>query len=344
MVNLRAKMCAVMSKKIFLTGATGYVGEQLARKLARQGNVVHILARQKQKAQKMFADDASFKIFEGDILDKDKIQKAMAGCQEVYHLAAYAKVWDKDPNAFVKMNVEGTKNVLESCWVQGVEKVVVTSTAGVLGPSIGGQVVDENTQSAVPYSTEYERTKAIAEEEAKQYLDKGLKIVTLNPTRIYGAGQRSESNAVTMLLEKYWQGKWRILPGDGKRVGNYVFIDDVVEGHLAAMQKGKNGERYVLGGENVSYQELFDLFGEITGRKLRLFKMPISVMMAFARLQMLKAQLTGSPPLITPNFVKKYLYDWKVSTHKAQQELGLSITPLREGLTKTLEWLKTQSR
>jgi nucleoside-diphosphate-sugar epimerase len=231
--------------------------------------------------------------------------------------------------------------VLDCCLLHKIEKVVITSTAGVLGPSLNGEMVDENSQSAVPYSTEYERTKALAEEEAKKYLDK-LAIVTLNPTRIYGAGQRSQSNAVTMLLEKYWQGKWRIIPGDGKRVGNYAYIDDVVEGHLAAMQRGRTGERYILGGENVSYQELFDLFGEITGKKLVLFKMPISVMMTFAQMQMLKTKLTGKPPLITPNFVKKYLYDWRVSTEKSQKELGLSITPLRIGLEKTFEYLKSQ--
>ena len=333
-----------MSKKIFITGATGYVGEQLALRLAQNGDTIHILARQKAKARKIFPDDRQFKVFEGDILEPEKISKAMEGCQEVYHLAACAKVWDKDKDAFVKMNIEGTKNVLDSSLLQKIEKVILTSTAGVLGPSIAGKIVDENSVSAVPFSTEYERTKAIAEKEAKKYLDKGLAIVTLNPTRIYGAGQRSESNALTMLLDKYWQGKWRIIPGDGKRVGNYAYIDDVVEGHLAAMQKGRIGERYILGGENISYQELFDLFGEITQKKLRLFKMPISVMMSFAHLQMLKTKITNRPPLITPNFVKKYLYDWRVSTEKSQKELGLSITPLRIGLEKTLEWLKQQKK
>lgn len=330
-----------MSKKIFLTGATGYVGEQLAHKLVQTGNTVHLLVRNKEKARQMFPDDACFKIFEGDILEKQQIRKAMEGCEQVYHLAAHAKVWDKDKDAFVKMNVEGTKNVLDCCLLHKIEKVVITSTAGVLGPSLNGEMVDENAQSAVPYSTEYERTKALAEEEAKKYLDK-LAIVTLNPTRIYGAGQRSQSNAVTMLLEKYWQGKWRIMPGDGKRIGNYVYIDDVVAGHIAAMQRGRTGERYILGGENVSYQELFDLFAEVTGKKLTLFKMPISVMMTFAQMQMLKTKLTGKPPLITPNFVKKYLYDWRVSTEKSQKELGLSITPLRIGLEKTFEYLKSQ--
>ena len=333
-----------MSKKVFITGATGYVGEQLTKRLAYEGHTVHLLVRQKQKAQQIFPDDTHFKIFEGDILEPEKIKIAMEGCQEVYHLAAYAKVWDKDPNAFVKMNIEGTKNILDTSLLHTIEKVVITSTAGVLGPSVNGEMVDERAQSAIPYSTEYERTKAIAEEEAKKYLDKGLAILTLNPTRIYGAGQRSESNAVTMLLEKYWQRKWRIMPGDGKRIGNYVYIDDVVEGHLAAMKKGKVGERYILGGENVSYQELFDLFGEITEKKLTLFKMPIALMMTFARFQMLKTKITGKPPLITPNFVKKYLYDWKVDTQKAQKELGIKITPLKVGLEKTLEWLKQEKK
>lgn len=325
--------------KIFITGATGFVGEQLAKKLVEQGNEVHLLVRSVSKAKKIFPDE-KFKIFEGDLLEPVKIQKAIENCSEAYHLAAHAKVWDKDPKTFYKMNVEGTLHVLEKALHAGIRRVVLTSTAGVLGPAVHG-IVTENTPQTVPHSTEYERTKAIAEQESLKYLDKGLEIVTLNPTRIYGGGQRSESNAVTKLLERYHQGKWRIMPGDGKRIGNYVFIDDVVQGHILAMQKGRNGERYILGGENVSYQELFDMFGEITGKRLRLFNLPIGVMMGFARLQLLMANTFGKPPLITPNFVKKYLYDWKVSSEKAQSELGYTITPLKEGLTKTLEWLKS---
>ncbi|KOY85543.1 hypothetical protein AD998_04670 [bacterium 336/3] len=324
--------------KIFITGATGFVGEQLAKKLVKQGNEVHLLARSVSKAKKMFPDE-QFKIFEGDLLEPTKIQKAIENCSEVYHLAAYAKVWDKDPQAFYKMNVEGTLHILEKALEAGIERVVLTSTAGVLGPAVNG-IVTENTPQTVPHSTEYERTKAISEQESLKYLDKGLEIVTLNPTRIYGGGQRSESNAVTKLLERYHQGKWRIMPGDGKRIGNYVFVEDVVQGHILAMQKGRNGERYILGGDNVSYQELFDMFGEITGKHLRLFNLPIGVMMTFARLQLFIANTFGKAPLITPNFVKKYLYDWKVSSEKAQKELGYQITPLKQGLSKTLEWLK----
>ncbi|MDX1904305.1 MAG: SDR family oxidoreductase [Thermonemataceae bacterium] len=325
--------------KVFLTGATGYVGELLAKKLVEQGKKVHILVRSVAKAKKIFLDDEQFKFFEGDLADKMQINLALEDCQEVYHLAAQAKVWDKNPGSFYQMNVEGTLNILNSSLEKKVKKVVLTSTAGVLGPSVAG-VVTENTVQRIPHSTEYERTKAISEKEALTYLEKGLEIVIVNPTRIYGPGQRSESNAVTKLLERYAQGKWRIMPGNGKKIGNYVFVDDVVEGHLLAMKNGKSGEKYILGGDNVSYQELFDIFGEITGKKLRLFNLPISVMMTFARLELLKANLLGKAPLITPNFVKKYLYDWHLSSEKATNELGYQITPIRDGLQRTFRWLQ----
>lgn len=327
-----------MSKHILITGATGFVGELLAKKLAEQGNIIHIVARSAHKASQMFEGE-SFQVFEGDLLEPEKLLAAAQHCQEIYHLAAHAKVWDKDPNAFYKMNVEGTICILETALKAGIGRVVLTSTAGVLGPSVQG-IVSETTIQSVPHSTEYERTKAISEEKSKAYLAKGLEIVTLNPTRIYGYGQRSESNAVTTLLEKYWQKKWRILPGDGKRIGNYVWVEDVVNGHILAMEKGRSGERYILGGENATYSALFDIFADTVGHKLPLLPLPIPIMTFFAHLQMLRTRLTGKPPLITPSFIKKYLYDWQVSSQKAEQELGYCITPLRQGIAQTYDWLK----
>ncbi|MCS6795069.1 MAG: SDR family oxidoreductase [Raineya sp.] len=326
---------------IFVTGATGFVGEQLVRKLAQNPqHQIHILVRSVPKAQAMFADFGNVIAFQGDLLETEKIQKAMQNCEQVYHLAAQAKVWDENPHSFYEMNVQGTLNIVQTAIKLGVKRAVLTSTAGVLGASLNGEITTENSPLRVPLSTEYEKTKAQAEAEVQKLLDKGLEIIIVNPTRVYGGGQRSQSNAVTMLLEKYAQGKWRILPGNGNKVGNYVYIDDVVQGHILAMEKGKNGERYILGGENVSYNELFALFAEITGKKRWLLPLPVAVMNGFAQLQMLKTRLTGSAPLITPAFVKKYLYDWRVSSRKAEQELGYTITPLKIGLQKTWQWLK----
>ncbi|PKQ70079.1 NAD-dependent epimerase/dehydratase family protein [Raineya orbicola] len=331
--------------KIFVTGATGFVGEQLVKKLAENPqNEVHILVRSISKAKEMFSNLPNVFPFQGDLLEAEKIQKAMQECEQAYHLAAQAKVWDKNPHSFYEMNVQGTLNIVQTAIKLRLKRIVLTSTAGVLGASLNGEMITENTPLRVPLSTEYEKTKAQAEKEVQKFLDKGVEVVTVNPTRVYGGGQRSQSNAVTMLLEKYAQGKWRILPGNGKKIGNYVFIDDVVQGHLLAMQKGKNGERYILGGENVSYEELFETFAEITGKKRWLMPLPVPVMSGFAHLQMLKTRLIGSAPLITPPFVKKYLYDWQVSSQKAQKELGYTITPLKIGLQKTWEWLSGGSK
>lgn len=327
--------------KIFVTGATGFVGEQLVKRLAQNVHArIHVLVRSVVKAQALFKDYENIRYFQGDILEREKIEKALQECEQVYHLAAQAKMWDKNPQSFYEMNVIGTLNVVQAALNRQVKRVVITSTAGVLGASLNGEIVTETTPLKVPLSTEYEKTKALAEKEIQKFLDKGVEIVIVNPTRVYGGGQRSQSNAVTMLLEKYVQGKWRILPGNGNRMGNYVYIDDVVEGHIQAMQKGKNGERYILGGENVSYKELFELFAEVSGKKYTLIPLPVVIMKSFAYVQMFYTALTGKEPLITPAFVKKYLYDWQVSSQKAQQELGYQITPLKVGLQKTLEWLQ----
>lgn len=324
-----------------ITGATGYVGERLALHLAQAGHHIHALVRSPQKAAALL-QHPHIKTFKGDLQDQASILAAMQGCEEVYHLAAYAKVWDKNPRAFYEMNVEATRHVLEAALFLGLRRVVCTSTAGVLGPSIGGKLVTEESRPQEALSTEYERTKAEAEEVAWEYAKKGLEVVVVNPTRVYGPGQFSESNAVTKLIKRYQEGKWKVLPGDGKRIGNYVYIEDVLQGHIAAMEKGKSGERYILGGSNASYQEFFDTIGLCIGRKYKLVPLPLWLMMGFAKIQLFLAEKFGRQPLITPPFIRKYLHDWSLSSEKAIKQLGYQITPLQEGIQKSLDWLQSQ--
>ena len=325
-----------------MTGASGYVGELLANALATQGHTVHALCRDVAKAKKML-QNPNIKVFEGDLLDISKIEIAMKDCEQVYHLAAYAKVWDKDNNAFYQMNVVGTENILNIAHKLGVKKMVFTSTAGVLGPCVG-EIVTEKTPQTVPHSTEYERTKAQAEQKVADFISKnaGFEVVTVCPTRVYGAGQMSQSNAVTLLIEKYYHKKWKILPDDGTKMGNYVFVGDVVKGHILAMQYGKSGEKYLLGGENATYRQFFDMIGQVCGHHLKLIKMPYHLMLFFAKIQQFLADNFGRPPLITPAFVRKYLYNWHSSSAKAEKELGYKITPLREGIKNTVDWLKSK--
>jgi nucleoside-diphosphate-sugar epimerase len=324
--------------KIFITGATGYIGNNLAKRLAGEGHTIHALCRSINKSSLL--DHDNIQVFEGDITDAASIEKAMRGCEQVYHLAAYARVWSKNILDFDTLNVQGTKNVLEAVRKLGVNKIVFTSTAGVLGPS-GDRPVKEDDPRIGDVMNEYEDTKTKAEDLCREYCNKyNMHIVIVNPPRVYGPGLESESNAVTKLVRLYIKGKWKILPGDGKRTGSYVYVDDVVNGHILAMEKGRKGERYILSGVNASYLEFFDELSKVSGRKAKLYPLPVSVMLISGYGMMGYTKLSGRAPLLTPKWIKKYLYDWSLSCEKAQRELGYTYISLKEGLQKTVDWIK----
>lgn len=320
---------------IFITGATGYIGNRLAFRLADEGNTVHVLNRSKSKEKLL--QHPNIKIFTGDISDIDSIRKAMHNCQQAYHLAGYVSVYAKDNSIFYRINVEGTKNVLDAACDMGIEKVCFTSTAGTLGPSANRPVEEEDERRGAPFSP-YEDSKGKAEDVCRDYAKKGkMQVVIVNPPRVYGMGIESESNAVTKLIRWYIQGKWKLLPGNGKGTGSYVHLNDVVNGHILAMEKGRSGERYILGGENLSYNKFFDLISALSGRKNRLIPLPVPLMVAAGYAFMAFSKITGKPPLITPSWAKKFAHDWSLSSEKAKRELGYSFISAREGFKKTID-------
>lgn len=326
-----------MSKKIFITGGTGFIGQKLVKRLASEGNHVVALIRSKGKAKGLEHDNISF--VEGDLFNLGALEVGMHEADEVYHLAAFASVWAKD-DTFSKVNIEGTLNILNAAKKKGVKKVLVTSTAGVIGPAIDGPV-NEDTPRQVDFFTDYESTKYESELKIKEYVAKGQHVVIVNPTRVYGPGPLNVSNSVTKLIKQYTEGKWKFIPGDGLSTGNYVFVEDVINGHILAMEKGRAGERYLLGGEDATYYELFDTIAEIGGKKYKLYNMPLGVLLAFGKIQLFLANSFGRQPLITPGWVRKYLYKWSVSSAKAQNELGYEVTSLKDGIQKTVDWVRS---
>ena len=326
--------------KIFITGATGYIGNNLAKRLAAEGHIVHALNRSAHKSDLL--DHKNIQLFKGDITDFESVKNGMQGCEQVYHLAAYARVWAKDPSIYYTLNVKGTQYVLDAARELGIRDVVVTSTGGVLGPS-GNSPVKEDDPRIGDILNEYEETKTQSEEMCKRYCnDYGMRIVVVNPPRIYGAGVESESNALTRMVRLYMEGKWRILPGDGKRTGSYVHVDDVVDGHILAMQKGRAAQRYILSGENASYTTFFNTLAKVNGKKHFLFPLPVWIMVLVGYGMMGITKLTGRPPLLTPKWIRKYLYDWSLDCGKAQNELGYTYRSLEEGLQQTVDWLRPQ--
>ena len=241
--------------RIFITGGNGFVGQHLISRLIKDGHQLNILVRSKNTHN--IPANKNLNFFEGDILDYDSLKKAIDGCQQVYHLAACTSIWVKDPKQYYRVNVIGTNNVLDAALESNVDKVLVTSTAGVFGPSIDG-VINESSPRLIEYFNEYESSKAISERMIKNYvLEKKMNVVIVNPTRIYGPHINASIGSFTQMIYRYNIGKWRLIPGDGTKIGNYVFIDDVIEGHLKAMEKGLKGKNYLLSGENFSYNDFF---------------------------------------------------------------------------------------
>jgi farnesol dehydrogenase len=224
----------------------------------------------------------------------------------------------------------------------GVKRFVFTSSAAVIGPSPGIEPIDEDFPRTVPWFNEYEETKAEAEELVRSYNRDGLETIIVNPTRVYGPGALSESNSVTKMIRLYSLGKWHIIPGDGKCIGNYVLVDDVVNGHILAALRGRPGQRYALGGDNLTFDQFFETLTEVTGKRSWLIHLPVRIMITAAKIMEWQAPVTGISPLITASWVKKYLNHWSLSNRKAMDELGYTHTSFREGAMLTLEWLKKE--
>lgn len=322
-------------KKVFISGATGFIGSKLALKLASIGFEVHALYRAGQKAK--ILNHPNIRLFKGDIMEPSSIEEAVKDCDEIYHVAAYARVWTPDPSSIYRLNIEGALNVFQEGIKAGVKKIVLTSTAGVFGSS-GNGVLDESSVTS-EYFIHYEHSKAILENVVQTLVKQGANIVIVNPSRVYGPGLLSESNGVTRMIKKYIDGKWRIIPGDGKSIGNYAFIDDVVKGHILAMEKGKSGHRYILGGENASYKFFFETLASVSGIKKNLLKLPVPIMILAARIMLLFAKLFNKSPLIVPSLAKKFSKNFRLDTSRAQKELGLKPISLQKGLEITINWL-----
>jgi len=325
--------------KIFITGATGYVGHQLALTLANN-NLVHILVRNLNSPN--LPRHKNIRIFAGDINDCSSIENAMQGCEQVYHTAALVKIFDKEPAAFYKINVDGTKNLLNVSLKQGVKKFVFTSTCGVLGTSVL-HPKSENDPRISSFDNDYEFTKYLAENLVKDYVHKGLFTVIVALSKVYGPGIETHPISVNKVIHNFIQGKLTIIPKPGKLETNYCFIDDVVQGHILAMAKGIGGEKYILGGENISYTALFGCIRSLTNTKARLIEVPKILVQFWALLQWMRFKITHKEPFVTGKGIRQIFCNKTFCSDKAVRQLGYRLTPLREGLQQTIQFLKPQN-
>jgi nucleoside-diphosphate-sugar epimerase len=229
--------------RVFITGATGYIGHQLALAAAGRGYAVSALVRSLQSP--LLPQHPSIQFFKGDVTEPVSVKAAMAGCDAVFHAAALTQFWHRNRSLFTQINVDGTRNVLEAALQQGVQKFVFTSSCAVLGPS-GKMPVTEADTRLTPFENDYEISKARAEDLVKEYTARGLHAVIVLPPRVYGLGLAKKGNPIGKLIRDTIKRRIAFMPAVKEVVGNYAFIDDVVAGHFLALERGRSGEKYIL--------------------------------------------------------------------------------------------------
>lgn len=323
--------------KILVTGGTGFIGKNLVGRLVEAGHEVRALARPTSNRSGF---PPGVEVALGDVTDLDSLRAAARGCQGAFHLAALVKTWSPDRRLFDRVNVQGLTNMLEAAREAGLSRVIYTSTFMALGPT-DGRVADESQLHAEgAYCNDYERSKALADRLARKAAGEGFPIVLLYPGVVYGPGEMTDGNIVVKMIRDHLRGRLPGIVGPGDRRWSYAYVADVLAGHLAALEKGRLGERYLLGGENATNNELFKLVEELTGKPAPRIHIPYSLAALMGRVALGLAWLTRIPPLLTHEVVEVFRHEWAYSSAKAERELGYRPTPLRQGISCTLEWMK----
>lgn len=326
--------------KVLLTGANGFVGMHLAKRLVRDGISVRAMVYGVQDHPEL--RHPLIELCHGDLMDPSSLEKAMEGVQQIYHLASLVGDWAPDPRDFFRVNVVGTINLIEAAKKMGIQKIVATSTVGAIGPPDPSHVypIDENHVRLLGFTLDYEASKFLIDARITQYVLQGMDIVTVYPTRIYGPGVVDRKNGYLWLMKSYLSRGFVTYPNFGDVLGNMVYIDDVVDGHVLAMNKGKAGEKYILGGENCTILEFFETIKAITGKKATRISIPFPMLKLMAFILGSMSRLTRKQPLLTRQLLKKSRYSWPVSSQKAQRELGYAPHTLEQGVRKSIDWLR----
>ncbi len=327
-------------EKILVTGATGFVGSRLAMLLSSRGQHVRITVRNSSDRRNI--KDHSIEEVSADILDRTSIQAAVKGCSHVYHVAGLYRSWMRDYQKLFDVNVTGTKNILDACLSEGVEKVVHTSSIGALGLHEDGRLSNEQCPFNLHhYDLPYELSKYQSEVAATAFNQKGLPVVVVRPALVMGEGDVYPTPSGKMVLDIIQ----RKMPSYFDGAIDVVDVDDVAEGHILAMEKGRAGESYNLGSAKnfTSLKDLFELIAQCAGVKPPGIQVPVSIALGWSWcLKWLADYLTHKEPIATPANIKALAMKKRVDFSKAVNELGIPQTQLKEVIAKTVNWYRNE--
>jgi dihydroflavonol-4-reductase len=320
----------------FVTGATGFIGSHVVRQLLRRGDRVRILAR--NSSRKSNVESFGCEIVIGDLKDSMSLLRCVQGCSRVYHVAADYRLWARNPQDIYDNNVGGTRNLLSACCESGVEKVVYTSTVGAIGMRKDGLPADEDTPVKLDDMIgHYKRSKFMAEQVAKEFASSGLPVVIVNPTTPVGAGDLKPTPTGKIILEAI-KGRMPAYVDTGL---NIVGVEDVAQGHILAETHGRIGERYILGGENWSLEEILDALARICDKHTPRVRIPWTLALiagVFENFAM--GTLLRREPLIPLEGVRMARYKMYISNEKARKELGYNPQPAEKALREAVDYFR----
>ena len=321
--------------KALVTGATGFVGGAVARALVHRGIEVRVMARAGADLQNL--QGLTVERVEGDLRDQDSLRHALTGCRQLYHIAAHYALWAKDPSIFYDVNVTGTKTLLEAARDVGTERIVYCSTIGAIGiPPEGGLGTEETPVVFEQMAGHYKRSKYLAEQEVLKLAKAGLPVVIVNPSAPVGIGDVKPTPTGQVIVD-FMKGR---MPAYIETGMNIVDVDDVATGHLLAMEKGRIGERYILGSANLMLREVFEILSRLTGINAPSIKLPRLAILPLAYLNLWMANITGHSPRIPLEGVKMAKYKMHYDCSKAIRELGFPQTPPEVALEKAVRWFR----
>ena len=320
---------------VLLTGASGFVGSAVARRLRAAGFPVRALVRTTSPVAHL--SDLGLDFVTGDLRDADSVRRAMAGIRYLFHVAADYRLWARNPDELTQTNVAGTRALMQEAMRANVERVVYTSSVATLAARPDGVSADET----MPLTEEkaigvYKRSKVAAERAVEALIAQGLPAVIVNPSTPIGPRDVKPTPTGRIIVEAA-SGRMPAFVDTGL---NMVHVDDVAEGHLAAFERGRIGERYVLGGQNATLADILATVAGVVGRRPPRIRIPRQALMPFAHVTEAVARVTGREPMLTRDGLRMSKNKMFFSSAKAEAELGYRARPYREGITDAIEWFR----
>jgi dihydroflavonol-4-reductase len=320
----------------FLTGATGFVGSHVARALVAQGADLRLLVRSGSDLRNIQELQAERVV--GDLRDAASLKKAVAGCEVVFHVAADYRLWVRDPEQMYRSNVDGTKAILEAARENKVRRVVYTSSVATMGFQSNGHLANEDSPvSLANMIGPYKRSKFMAEEIAIQAGRSGMDVVVVNPTTPVGERDLKPTPTGRIVVD-FLKKKFPAYVDTGL---NLVDVAECARGHIAALEKGKTGQRYILGGENLTLKQILDKLAAITGLPSPNIRVPYAVALATGVVdQVFTGYIRRREPRATIDAVRMGRKKMFVSSGKAERDLGWRTVPVDGGLRRAVEWFQ----